>query len=60
MENKQTAVEWLVEQITKYHDKEFATYYKAEIDQAEQMEKQQLQESYMEGYDEGVYDRDYK
>ena len=37
---KQTAVEWLVEQIMK-HDKSFLEFYGAEINQAKDMEKEQ-------------------
>ena len=40
---KQTAVEWLVETITKKHDKHFSTFYGAEIEQAKEMEEQQSQ-----------------
>jgi hypothetical protein len=37
---KQTAVEWLVEQIMK-HDKSFLEFYGAEIEQAKEMEREQ-------------------
>ena len=47
---KQTAVEWLVERITKQHDKEFDSFYRAEIEQAKQMEKQQIIDAYDDGY----------
>jgi hypothetical protein len=36
---RQTAVEWLVETITKKHDKDFSTFYGAEIEQAKEMER---------------------
>ena len=36
-----TAVEWLIEQILK-HDKSFIEFYNAEIQQAKEMEKQQI------------------
>ena len=36
---KQTAIEWLVETITKKHDKHFSTFYGAEIEQAKEMER---------------------
>ena len=38
---KQTAVGWLVEQIIK-HDKSFLEFYGAEIEQAEEMNKQEM------------------
>ena len=41
--SKQTAVEWLVNEIIK-HDKSFAEYYGAEIEQAKEMEKQRAKE----------------
>jgi stalled ribosome alternative rescue factor ArfA len=41
---RQTAVEWLVEQIMK-HDKSFLEFYGAEIEQAKQMEKQQMKDA---------------
>lgn len=40
---KLTAVEWLVETITKKHDKDFSTFYGAEIEEAKQMEIGQVQ-----------------
>jgi len=48
---KQTAVEWLVERITKQHDKEFDLFYRAEIEQAKQMEKEQIIEARQDGHD---------
>jgi hypothetical protein len=48
--SKQTAVEWLVENITKKYDKDFATFYGAEIEQAKAMEKQQSISDYCEGF----------
>jgi hypothetical protein len=57
---EQTAVEWLAEQITSKHDKSFIEFYKAEIEQAKEMEQEQRVkirlEGYGEGYDEGLYD----
>ena len=44
-----TAVEWLVETITKKHDKHFSTFYGAEIEQAKQMEKEQIMHAYGQG-----------
>jgi hypothetical protein len=42
---KQTAVEWLAQQILK-HDKSFVEFYNAEIQQAKEMEKQQIIEAH--------------
>ena len=39
---KQTAVEWLVDEIAEKYNFRFATYYGQEIQQAKQMEKQQI------------------
>jgi hypothetical protein len=39
---RQTAVEWLVEELTKKHDKHFEEYYKDEIEQAKEIEKEQM------------------
>jgi hypothetical protein len=46
---KQTAIEWLVETITKKHDKHFSTFYGAEIEQAKEMEKEQIMHAYGQG-----------
>jgi hypothetical protein len=43
---QQTAVEWLVEKITKNHDKDFSSFYKAEIEQAKEMEKEQIMNAF--------------
>ena len=56
---KQTAVEWLVETITKKHDKHFSTFYGAEIEQAKQMEKEQKAEDWQLGYDACEFYNDY-
>jgi len=57
---KQTAVEWLVEQICGDHINE----WKKEIEQAKQMEKEQIVESwdngFANGYDLGKHDDDPK
>jgi hypothetical protein len=51
MESKSvTAIEWLVEQIMK-HDKSFLEFYGAEIEQAKEMEKQQIIDAHISGYD---------
>jgi hypothetical protein len=46
---KQTAVEWLVETITKKHDKHFSTFYGAEIEQANQMFEEQIRRAFCHG-----------
>ncbi len=47
MENKQTAVEWLVEDLTRLgHNFKL---YKKEIEQAKAMEKEQIEESFKHG-----------
>jgi hypothetical protein len=42
---QQTAVEWLINDILK-HDKSFLEFYKAEIEQAKEMEKSQHEKTY--------------
>jgi hypothetical protein len=42
---KQTAVEWLVQQIENKNGKEFTSYYLEFIEQAKAMEKQQIIEA---------------
>jgi hypothetical protein len=44
-----TAVEWLVEEITEKYNFRFATYYGQEIQQAKEMEKQQIIDAYKQG-----------
>ena len=46
---KQTAVEWLLEQIENKNGKEFTSYYSEFIEQAKEMEKQQIVNAYDEG-----------
>lgn len=47
MENKQTAVEWLVEDLTRLgHNFKL---YKKEIEQAKEKEKQQIMDAYNNG-----------
>jgi hypothetical protein len=53
---KQTAVEWLAETITKNHDKEFTTFYGAEIEEALAMEKKKSLYSFFAGFNyEGAF-----
>ena len=46
---KQTAVEWLVNALVK-HDRTFREFYEAEIEQAKQLEKQQIVDGVYAGY----------
>jgi len=59
---KQTAVEWLVEIITKKYDKDFATFYGAELEQAKAMEKKHNEENMAHaitfGWELSLYHRD--
>jgi hypothetical protein len=43
-----TAVEWFIKEIEK-HDKEFSSFYGAEITQAKEMEQQQREDAFKEG-----------
>jgi uncharacterized protein YycO len=45
-----TAVEWLVNEIAEKYNFRFATYYGQEIQQAKEMEKQQIIETWHNGY----------
>jgi hypothetical protein len=47
---KQTAVEWLVEQICGDHTEQ----WQKEIDQAKEMEKEQIEDAYLKGYLEDI------
>jgi hypothetical protein len=42
MSNKQTALQWFVYKITANHDKHFIDMYRAEIEEALQMEREQI------------------
>ena len=48
MKNNQTAVEWLAEQI-KFTNKEMYAELQEVIEQAKQMEKEQITESHLQG-----------
>ena len=50
MANKQTAVDWLVEQICGDH----TSQWQKQIDQAKAMEKEQIVETYNEGALDGL------
>jgi hypothetical protein len=42
---KQTAIEWLINEIATKHDKSFMEFYAAEIQQALNIEKEQILDS---------------
>ena len=46
---KQTAVEWLLTQIENKNGKEFSSYYTEFIEQAKEMEKEQIIDAYYQG-----------
>ena len=56
--NKQTAVEWLVEQLSNYDSKMIELFNK-EIEQAKEMEKEQRAEDWQLGYDSCEFHNDY-
>ena len=47
---KQTAVEWLLKKIENKNGIEFSSYYTEFIEQAKQMEKEQIRNAYNNGY----------
>ena len=49
MENKQTAVEWLLEQIEIKNGKDFTSYYSEFIEQAKQIEREQIEDTFQDG-----------
>jgi hypothetical protein len=52
MENKQTAVEWLFKQLWETPKDKFTWY--AILEQAKQMEKEQIIDAYRHGFTEGT------
>ncbi len=59
MENKQTAIDWLVKQV-KLGDKSFDEFFRGEIEQAKQMEKEQIIDAYSYGFWRGNNDDDFE
>jgi hypothetical protein len=54
---KQTAVEWLIEQIQNNHAIGYNNITTQQIEQAKEMEKQQIKQSYTDGkYQSGYYE----
>ncbi len=53
--SKQTALQHFIDKITSNHDKHFKDFYKAEIEEAIQMEREQITDAYVECwmYDDG-------
>ena len=47
--SKQTAMQLFVDKITNNHDQHFKDFYKAEIEQALQMEQEQIIETWKRG-----------
>jgi len=52
---QQTAVDKLISDILK-HDKSFLEFYKAEIQQAKEMEKKHIMDAHNQGYADGYRD----
>jgi hypothetical protein len=48
-DKKQTALQLFVDKITNNHDKHFKDFYKAEIEEALQMEREQIIEAFKFG-----------
>jgi hypothetical protein len=48
---KQTAVEWLIEQLLKKSDIEYINGFNNLVEQAKAMEKEQIREAYISGAD---------
>ena len=53
---KQTAVEWLVEQIFGDH----TSQWQKQINQAKEMEKEQIDNAWDRGYKQGYYDPEFE
>jgi hypothetical protein len=52
---KQTAVEWLQEAITKKLTSELGPYFLELFDNAKAIEKEQIEKSFQDGMDKGYY-----
>jgi hypothetical protein len=52
-----SAVSWLLEQIENKNGKEFTSYYTEFIEQAKEMEKDNVCDAWDDGYDKGMRDR---
>ncbi len=48
-DKQKTAVEWIVNEIQTKYDKSFVEFYGAEIEQAKEMEKEQIVEAHLDG-----------
>jgi hypothetical protein len=49
MENKQTAVEWLMDKLKFINKEAYAELYNESLEQAKQIEKEQITESHLQG-----------
>jgi len=49
METKQSSIVWFIKQFNAYGTENFKTLFKKEIEQAKEMHKQEIIESYREG-----------
>jgi len=49
--SKQTALQLFVDKITSNHDQHFKDFYKVEIEEALQMEREQIEDAWMDGMD---------
>ena len=60
MENKQTAVEWLIETINEGGGFIFTSHYEKLFNKAKQIEKEQIEEAYMVSDDSGTIEESIK
>ncbi len=54
---QQTAVEWLLNAIETKNGEEFSSYYSEFIEQANEMEKEQIKGSWNHGFDWGMMEQ---
>jgi len=52
---KQTAVEWLMDEIAEKYNFRFAIYYGQEIQQAKEMEKEQIKNAWLNSLTKGDF-----
>jgi hypothetical protein len=55
---QQTAVEWLLNEIETKNGEEFSSYYLEFIEQAKEIEKEQIEDAYKRGWDSGDFGSD--
>ena len=56
MDNKSTSLEWFIAQLPI----RIVNMYQGEIKKAKQMYDEEISEQYGKGYDEGLYDGEYR